>query len=188
MQSFNNDITLNEQPNFTEITIQFKKSEYSSTIWMHFFIVVIFATVGLTTLTSSIINQSFDDGFFLVIWLLLVFFIGYQGYGNILWLKKGKEIITLSNNHITLKKIYPSSKIYFFTEYQPVIIAYDDLNRVYYSRYIPFRNSFPSKSKGNLHFQDQNQIYSFAINLNQQECTPIIRLIKQKVPNCKTNV
>ena len=64
----------------------------------------------------------------------------------------------------------------------------NDLKRVYYSRYIPWRNSLPSKSKGNLHFQDQHQKYSFAINLNQQECTPIIRLIKEKVPNIETNV
>lgn len=188
MRSFNNDITLNEQPDFTEITIQFKKSEYSSTIWMYIIITMILVIVGVLAFISSILNQNFDDLLILSAWIFLVFFLSHLAYENILWLQKGKEVITILQDKIILQKIYPTNEFYGSTQNKTITIACKDLRRVYYSRYIPWRNSFPSKSKGNLHFQDQNQIYSFAINLNQQECTSIIRLIKRKIPSCETNV
>ena len=188
MQNPYNDITINEQHDSTIITIQFKKSVYKSTIWMHYLIAFILLSVGLFSLVSSISNQNYDDIFMIMIWLFILLFLSYFTYGQILWLQKGKEIIILEHNQLVLKKIYPAHKLYNATSDKTIVIDYQDLVRVYYSRYIPFKNSFPSKSKGNLHFKDHQRTYHFAINLDQQECTPIIRLIKQKVPSIEINV
>lgn len=188
MQNLYNDITINEQHDSTIITIQFKKSVYASTIWMHYIIAFILLSVGLMTLFSSISNQNYDDIFIIIIWLFILLFLSYFTYGQILWLQKGKEVIILNHHQLVLKKNYPTHKFYNTTSNKTIVIEYQDLERVYYSRYIPFRNSFPSKSKGNVHFKDQQDTYAFAINLNQQKSTPIIRLVKQKVPSIEINV
>lgn len=188
MKSSNNEIRIDQQSDGITISINFKKSIYSSTIRMYFVLTLIFLTVGLSALMTSFLDHAFDDVLFSFFWLFLVFLFGYLHYETILWLQKGKEVMTLKHDHVILQKIYPQHRLYGSTAPQTTTIETKQLQRVYYSKYIPYRNSLPSKNKGNLHFQDHQQTYSFAINLTQQECTPLIRLIKQNIPNIEINV
>ena len=96
MQNPHNDITINEQHDSTIITIQFKKSVYKSTIWMHYLIAFILLSVGLFSLFSSVLNQNYDDIFIIIIWLFILLFLSYFTYGQILWLQNGKEVIIRS--------------------------------------------------------------------------------------------
>lgn len=185
INSTHNDIEITSQANQLDIMIKFKKSIFSSTIMMYYVVFAILSSTGLFLLFGSFQQVSSDDLFFLILWLSLLAIMIYLGYENIIWLNHGEEHIQLTHDTIKIEKTHPKNWLYSDDRNQNFEIELSDFKKIYFSEYIPYRNSIPGTKKGNLHIETTHQKISFAINLNSRECLEIIRAFEHHLKKTK---
>ena len=178
--SKNNDISIFQNDQFSEIRIIFKKSLYLPTITFNIMILLIFWFIGYTIIGNILDQTDTGSNGFFVIWLLGLSYVTYRTIEIIIWLIRGRETIEIDCEKITINKLTP---IHFFSiNYQlEQTIRFVDINRIHYSEYYCHRSKLPNIFKGTIFILGQLESFSFGINLTQQDAKYIFKEIQKFV-------